>query len=185
MRWTPALLRWGPARQRHMKRQQCLHRPAMASDPRRHGRRGPLAGVETLVRRTKVIDCAHHEHPLVQGLGLACQRPAPARQRREAFPERRVQSVTVDRRIAPPTAATERRVWLSPHAAPQYSDACHADLAGDSLLAPAFSHRGNVHAALVGSQSAHHGGDHEYGPPQSGRHVGRTAHSDDSGRVAV
>ena len=42
---------------------------------------------------------------------------------------------------------------LSPHAAPQYPDACHADLAGDSLLAPAFSHRGNVHAALAGSRA--------------------------------
>ena len=69
-------------------------------------------------------------------------------------------TVTVDRRIAPPTAAPERRVWLSPHAAPQYADACHADLAGDNPHAPAFSHRGNVHAALVGSQSANHGGYH-------------------------
>ena len=35
---------------------------------------------------------------------------ASARQRREAFPECRVEPVTVDRRIAPPTAASERRV---------------------------------------------------------------------------
>jgi hypothetical protein len=78
-----------------MKRQQFLHRPAMVSDPRRHGRRCLLDGVETLVRRTKVIDRAHQEHPLVPCQGLACQRPAPTRQRREAFPERRVQPLDV------------------------------------------------------------------------------------------
>src|SRR5215471_21502710 len=102
-RWTPALLRWGPARQRHLKRQQFLHRPAMVRDPRRHGRRCLLAGVETFVRRTKVIDRAHHEHPLVQGQGLTGQRPAPARQWREAFPERRVEPFDV-RRIDDPVA---------------------------------------------------------------------------------
>jgi hypothetical protein len=37
-------------------------------------------------------------------------------------------SVTVGGRIAPPTAATERSMKLSPHAAPQYSNACHAYL---------------------------------------------------------
>jgi hypothetical protein len=40
------------------------------------------------MRRTKVIDRPHQEHPLVQRQGVACQRPAPARQRREAFPKR-------------------------------------------------------------------------------------------------
>src|SRR5262249_61236335 len=67
----------------------------MVGDPSRHGWRCLLDGVETLVRRAKVIDRAHQEHPLVQGQGLACQRPAPARQRREAFPERRVQPLDV------------------------------------------------------------------------------------------
>jgi hypothetical protein len=39
----------------------------------------------------KVIDRAHQEHALMQRHGVAGQRPATARQRREAFPERRVQ----------------------------------------------------------------------------------------------
>jgi hypothetical protein len=62
--------------------------------------------------------------------------------------------VTVDRRIAPPTAAPERRMLISQHAAPQYPDAGHAYLAGDSPPAPAFSHRGSVHGALAGWYSA-------------------------------
>jgi hypothetical protein len=69
----------------------------MVREPSGHGRRGLLAGVETLVRRTKVRDRAHHAHPLVQGPGLAGQRPAPPRQRREAFPERRVPVLDVCR----------------------------------------------------------------------------------------
>src|SRR5215813_9515705 len=69
----------------------------MVGNPSRHGWRGLLDGVETLVRRAKVIDRAHQEHALVQGQGLACQRPAPTRQRREAFPERRVQPLDVRR----------------------------------------------------------------------------------------
>jgi hypothetical protein len=40
-------------------------------------------------------------------------------------------------------------VQLSPHAAPQYPNACHAYLAGDSLRAPAFSRRGSAHEALA------------------------------------
>ena len=40
--------------------------------------------------------------------------------------------VTVDRRIAPPTAVPERGVIVSSHTAPQYPGACHAYLAGDS-----------------------------------------------------
>jgi hypothetical protein len=43
---------------------------------------------------------------------------------------------------------------VSVHSAPQYLDACHAYLAGDSLDAPAFSHYGSVHGALAGSHSA-------------------------------
>ena len=57
--------------------------------------------------------------------------------------------VTVERRIAPPPAAPERGVIVSSHTAPQCPDACHAYLAGDSLHAPAFSHRGSVHVALA------------------------------------
>jgi hypothetical protein len=43
---------------------------------------------------------------------------------------------------------------LSHHPAPQYPDACHAYLAGDSLCTPVFSRRGNVHGALVDCCSA-------------------------------
>ena len=57
--------------------------------------------------------------------------------------------VTVDRRIAPPAAAPDRRMMVSSHAAPQYPDACHAYLAGDTPCVPAFSHHGNVHGALA------------------------------------
>ena len=66
--------------------------------------------------------------------------------------------VTVDRRIAPPTAAPERRMILSHHAAPQCPDACHAYQAGDTRDAPAFSHHGSVHGAL-GDYSRAHGVD--------------------------
>jgi hypothetical protein len=69
-------------------------------------------------------------------------------------------SVTVGRRITPPTAATERSMKLSPHAAPQYPDACLAYLSGDSLHAPAFSRRGNVHEALANWCSANCGDPH-------------------------
>ena len=64
-----------------MKRQQFVHGPAMVRDPSGHGRRRLLCMGQTLMRRTQVIDGAHHEHPLVQSQGVACQCPAPARQR--------------------------------------------------------------------------------------------------------
>src|SRR5437867_5067969 len=67
-----------------------------------------------------------------------------------------VEAVTVDRRITPPTAAPERSMRLSPHAAPQYPDAYHAYRAGHSPGAPAFSRGGSVHAALADWQSAPH-----------------------------
>src|SRR5437879_1595520 len=57
--------------------------------------------------------------------------------------------VAVDRRITPPTAATERRMIVSCHAAPQYSDADHAHLPGDTHLVPGFSRHGNVHVRLA------------------------------------
>jgi transposase InsO family protein/transposase len=92
--------------------------------------------------------------------------------------------VTVERRITPPPAVPERRMPVSVHTAPQYPDACHAYLAGDSPLAPAFSHRGSVHEALADCCSANRGDHHYDDPPQSGRHVGRTTRSGDSARVA-
>src|SRR5215475_12999613 len=67
----------------------------MVGDPCRHGRgRLPCLG-QTRMRRAKVLDRPHHEHPLVQCQGVAGQRPAPERQGCEAFPERRVQPLNV------------------------------------------------------------------------------------------
>ena len=63
----------------------------MVSDPRRHSRRRLVCLGQTRMRRAKVIHRAYHKHPLVQRQGVACQRPAAARQWREAFPERRVE----------------------------------------------------------------------------------------------
>jgi len=86
-----------------MKRQQCVHGPAMVRAPRRHGRGRLLRMGHTLMGCAKVLDRAHHEHALVQRQGMAGQRPAPARQRREVFPERRVQPFA-GRRRDPPAA---------------------------------------------------------------------------------
>jgi hypothetical protein len=47
------------------------------------------------MRRAKVIHRADQEHALMQRQGLACQRPAPTRQRRQAFPERRVEPLYI------------------------------------------------------------------------------------------
>jgi transposase InsO family protein len=93
--------------------------------------------------------------------------------------------VTVERQITLPPAVPERRMPVSVHAAPQYPDACHAYLAGDSPCAPTFSHRGSVHEALADCCNANRGGHHCDDPPQSGRHVGRTTRSSDSARVAL
>jgi hypothetical protein len=71
-----------------------------------------------------------------------------------------IQAVTVGGRIASPTAVPDRSVPVSVHSAPQYPDACHAHLSGDSPCSPAFSHCGNVHGALAGSHSANPGGSH-------------------------
>src|SRR5215471_4563765 len=88
------------------------------------------------------------------------ERGDPPSHRGHMLTDGQVEAVTVDRRIAPPTAAPERSMRLSPHAAPQYPDACHAHRAGDSPYAPAFSHRGSVHAALADWQSANRGDQH-------------------------
>src|SRR5215475_11101936 len=84
----------------------------------------------------------------------------PTPDRRYPLTDVQVEPVTVGRRVTPSTTAPKRRMKLSPHAAPQYLDACHADLAGGSLGAPAFSHYGSVHEALADSQSAHRGACH-------------------------
>ena len=62
-------------------------------------------------------------------------------------------TVTVDRRIAPPTAASERSMIVSCHAAPQCSDTCHAYLPGGVRLGPGFSRHGSVHGRLGDWQS--------------------------------
>ena len=62
------------------------------------------------MRRAKVIDRADHAHALVQRQGVARQGPAPARQRREVFPECCVQPFA-GRGVAHPVplrAASER-----------------------------------------------------------------------------
>ena len=50
-----------------MQRQQFVHRPAMVCDPCRHGRRGLVLWENLSCGVQKVIHCAHHKHPLVQG----------------------------------------------------------------------------------------------------------------------
>src|SRR5215510_822577 len=69
----------------------------MVSDPSRHGRCRLLHMGQTLMRRAKVIDCAHQEHALMQRQGVACQRTATPRQWREVCPERRVQPLNIGR----------------------------------------------------------------------------------------
>ena len=93
--------------------------------------------------------------------------------------------VTVDRRIAPPTAAPERSVPVSGHSAPQCPDVCHAYPAGGSLHAPAFSHRGSVHEALASCYSAHRVDHHSHDRSRSGHHSGSTADSTDSAHAAL
>ena len=67
------------------------------------------------------------------------------------MPHRVAQFVTVDRRIAPPPAVSERSVPVSEHSTPQCREAGHAYRAGGSPHSPAFSHRGSDYAALAGS----------------------------------
>src|SRR5215831_10783916 len=101
-----------------------------------------------------------HAQLLMQAVLALAERADPPSHCRHALAGVQVEAVTVGRRVTPSTAAPKRRMKLSPHAAPQYLDACHADLAGGSLGAPAFSHYGSVHAALADSQSAHRGDCH-------------------------
>src|SRR4030095_12679068 len=86
-------------------------------------------------------------------------------------------SVTVDRRITPPTAASERSMIVSCHAAPQCADACHAYQPGDTRRVPGFSHHGNVHVRLGGSYNARSVDRRSCDLPLAGHHVGSTVHS--------
>src|SRR5215216_206831 len=91
--------------------------------------------------------------------------------------------VTVDRRITPPTAASERSMIVSCHAAPQCADACHAYQPGDTLRVPGSSHHGNVHVRLGGWYNASSVGLRCYDQPPAGHHVGSTVHSKHSARA--
>jgi hypothetical protein len=102
---TPTALGWGPTRGRHVIRQQVWHTPTMICDPGGHGRSlqhaasaGPTHGkAEARMRCTEVGDTPNQIHAVLQRQCAACQRPAPARQRSEAFPKRRVQPFNVGR----------------------------------------------------------------------------------------
>jgi hypothetical protein len=86
-----------------MKRQQFLDGPAMIGDPSDHGGRSlhtrpadPRGGeAQTLMIGTEVVDRANQIHPVPQRLHLTRQYPAAARQRGQAFAERRVQSLNI------------------------------------------------------------------------------------------
>src|SRR5215470_17800206 len=92
-------------------------------------------------------------------------------------------SVTVDRRITPPTAASERSMIVSCHAAPQCAEACHAYQPGDTPCVPGSSHHGNVHVWLGGCYNASSVDLRFYDPPPAGHHVGSTVHSRHSARA--
>src|SRR5215475_1135514 len=92
-------------------------------------------------------------------------------------------SVTVDRRITPPTAAAERSMIVSCHAAPQCAEACHAYQPGDTPCVPGSSHHGNVHVRLGGCYNASSVDLRCYDPPPAGHHVGSTVHSRHSARA--
>src|SRR5919202_1963551 len=94
-------------------------------------------------------------------------------------------SVTVDRRITPPTAASERSMIVSCHAAPQCADACHAYRPGDTLRVPGSSHHGSVHVRLGGWNNVSSVDLRLYDPPPAGHHVGSTGHSRHSAHDVV
>ena len=93
------MLGWHPTRGWHVRRQQCLHTPAMCCDPGspgggpRHtlppGPRGSEA--QTRMRCAEIIDCADQRHPVLDCQHAACQGSASAGQRRQALSERRVE----------------------------------------------------------------------------------------------
>ena len=56
-----------------------------------------------------VVDLEQHQL-LAQAVLMLAQRVDPTADRRHMLPEVEIEAVTVDRRIAPPTAASERRV---------------------------------------------------------------------------
>src|SRR4029453_11983666 len=132
------------------------------------------------MRRTQIIDGADQEHPLVQRQGVTCQRPAAARQRREAFPERRVESLNVRRldHPVPLRAASERLhpCWcaldnaafglddMSPRVA--LDDLCNADVApGTQSRSSAWARVHGIAEGLPNSADVCH---HPIGTDQQG-----------------
>ena len=67
----------------------------MVGAPRCHGRRRLPCLRPTRMRRAKVRDRPHHTQPLVPRQGVTGPRPAPPRQRCEAFPARGVPALKV------------------------------------------------------------------------------------------
>src|SRR5215813_5193053 len=160
----------------HPIQQDFFQRPHMIGQASRHrrGTRPPPLGCATTVRdfgsrqrlakarvgQDEVVIDVKQRQLISHARFALAERVDPAPDRRHPLTDIEVEAVTVGRRVTPSTTAPKRRMKLSPHAAPQYLDACHADLAGGSLGAPAFSHYGSVHEALADSQSAHRGACH-------------------------
>jgi hypothetical protein len=96
-------------------------------------------------RHTQALDLSRFSEPVAPRSGTALGgREALWGQTWPTHP------VTVDRRITPPTAASERSMIVSCHAAPQCADAYHAYQPGDTPCVPGFSRHGNVHVRLGG-----------------------------------
>src|SRR5688572_5668331 len=69
----------------------------MIREPRRHCRGDLLARIETEMRRTKIIDTAHHIHAVGQGTRPPGQRSTPTRKRSQTLPKRRVKPLNIGR----------------------------------------------------------------------------------------
>jgi hypothetical protein len=115
-------------------------------------------------RKTDVKDCQWLQELHTYGLLCGAFRPEDQICVLRSYLRQRsmlvAQFVTVDRRIAPPTAASERSMIVSCHAAPQCAEACHAYRAGGRPRVPAFSHRDSVHEALADWPNVNFGGHH-------------------------
>src|SRR4029434_3378072 len=84
------------------------------------------------MRQATIVVALEHHQLLPHAVLTLAQGVDPPPHRRDPLADVEVEAVTVGRRVTPSTAAPKRRMKLSPHAAPQYLDACHADLAGGS-----------------------------------------------------
>jgi hypothetical protein len=91
-----------------MIRQPFVYTPAMIRDPGGYCWRRGAHRAETRMRGTKIIHRADQIHPVLYGHRAACQRPTSTRQRCQTLTKGRVEPVTVDRRITPPTAVPGR-----------------------------------------------------------------------------